>query len=473
MPKPLSNASHAPVAQTGAFSRRSFLRMVGAAAASTALTGAIAACNALPTSPSKSSGGKIQLVYQDWRTDWFPQMAQEALAEFHATHPNIRVFYVADPENLEEQMLLDMQAGSASDVFQGCCTHFPTWAQKGYTLDLRPYVKADLDQATLDDWDPAQYKALFLPDGRQFGVPKYHGALALFFNKDLFDQYRMPYPDATWTYQEYLHAMIHLTDDRNDDGRVDLWGSMVDISWDRLQVQVNRWGGRFVDESNPSRCLMAQPAAKEAFEWLRARMWDDKVMPSKLRIQNLGTRQAFVAGRLAMVEDGSWALKDVLEGAGFRVGVAPLPAGPARRVTLASTDGFGIFAGCKHPDAAWELVKFLISKDYGRAMARAHLLQPARASLVEEWADYVRQSYQGKTTGADIATFAEGHIKGYSVTTEIFPNMGDAKRLADAAWDRIFNYGEAPVSAMDLVAQQIEAAQSKAGADIIGGACCS
>ena len=29
-----------------------------------------------------------------------------------------------------------------------------------------------------------------------------------------------------------------------------------------------------------------------------------------------------------MVEDGSWALKDILDGAEFRVGVAPLPAGP-------------------------------------------------------------------------------------------------------------------------------------------------
>jgi len=26
----------------------------------------------------------------------------------------------------------------------------------GYTLDLRPYVQADLDKETIDDWDPAQ-----------------------------------------------------------------------------------------------------------------------------------------------------------------------------------------------------------------------------------------------------------------------------------------------------------------------------
>ena len=73
-------------------------------------------------------------------------MAEEQLGQFHATHPDIIVYYVPDPGNLVDQMPVDMQAGTASDIFQGCCAHFPTWAQKGYTLDLRPYVKADLAQ---------------------------------------------------------------------------------------------------------------------------------------------------------------------------------------------------------------------------------------------------------------------------------------------------------------------------------------
>ena len=37
-------------------------------------------------------------------------------------------------------------------------------------------------------------------------------------------------------------------------------------------------------------------------------------------MQRVGTRQAFVSGQLAMVEDGSWALKDILNSAKFRVG---------------------------------------------------------------------------------------------------------------------------------------------------------
>ena len=434
-----------------ALSRRAFLRLAGIATAGAVTT----ACVPTGSTAARRDGEKVQLVYQDWRTDWFPPMVQQILAEFHAAHPNIRVFYTPDPDNVEEQMLADMQAGTAPDVFQGCCTFFPIWAQKGYTLDLRPYVEADLDQATIADWDPAQYEAFFLKDGRQYGLPKYHGALALYYNKDLFDEYEVDYPQA-WNYDDYLAAMQRLTHDRDGDGQTDLWGSMVDISWDRIQVHVNGWGGHLVDPNDPARCLMAEPEAVAALEWIRARMWDDKVMPTFLDVQNVTTRDAFIAGRIAMVEDGSWALKDILTGADFRVGVAPFPAGPVRRATLATTDGFGIYAGTKHPDAAWELIKFLVSKDYGRAMARANFLQPARASLVEDWVGFIREEFPQKSEEVDIAAFADGHLNGYSVTTEIFTNMAEAKRLTYAAWDRLFTLGQTSVAQMQDVCRQIQ-----------------
>jgi ABC-type glycerol-3-phosphate transport system substrate-binding protein len=387
-------------------------------------------------------------------------MAQQMLEQFHAKYPHISIFYIPDPEkNFVEKMLADFQAGTAPDVFQGCCTHFPMWAQMGYTLDLRPYVEADLDQDTIDDWDPAQYSALSTKDGLQFGLPKYHGALALYYNKDLFDEYRVDYPDGTWDHDDYLATMQRLTHDRDDDDKTDLWGSMLDVSWDRVQIHVNGWGGHLVDPDDPTKCLMAEPEAMAAMEWLRARMWDDKVMATDLDVQNMTTRQAFITGRIAMVEDGSWALKDVLAGADFRIGVAPFPAGPVRRATLATTDGFGIYAGTKHPEAAWELVKFLIGKEYGRAMARANFLQPARASLVDEWVDFIREEFPEQTKDVDIAAFADGHLKGYSVTAEIFANMADAKRITYDAWDQIFTLGEGSMEQMETACRQIQEAQ--------------
>jgi multiple sugar transport system substrate-binding protein len=364
-----------------------------------------------------------------------------------------------DPDNLIEQMPLDMEAGTAPDVLSGCCDFLPAWAQQGYLLDLAPYVKADLDRATIVEWDPAQYAAMITPDGLQFALPKYHGALALYYNKDLFDASRVDYPDGTWTYLDYLEAMKRLTFDRGLDGEIDVWGSMLDIAWDRLQVHVNGWGGWFVDPQDPRRSLMAEPQALAAMEWIRARMWDDRVMASFLDVQNVETRQAFINQKIAAVEDGSWALRDILTGARFRIGVAPFPAGPARRVTLATTDGFAIYAGTRHPDAAWELLKFLVSRKYGLAMAKANFLQPARASLVETWAELIRSEFSESAREVDIAAFAEGHLQGYSVTAEVFANQYAAAPIARAAWEQIFTLGQAPVGILREASAQIEAVQ--------------
>jgi multiple sugar transport system substrate-binding protein len=385
-------------------------------------------------------------------------MAQQMLAQFNAAHPGIRVFYTPDPENKEEKMVADMAAGTAPDVLSGCCDFFPAWANAGYLLDLRPYVEADLEKESIADWSPAQYQALFTQDGLQFGLPQYHGGLALYYNKDLFDAVFVDYPARDWTYADYLAAMKKLTARQGE--RTVHWGSMFDVSWDRIQVHVNGWDGHYVNPDDPRRCEMSAPPALEAMEWLRARMWDDRVMASSLDVQKLSTRQAFIQEKIAMVEDGSWALKDILENASFRVGVAPFPAGPSRRVTLATTDGFGIYAGTEHPDEAWELLKFLVSLDYGRAMARAHFLQPARMSLLNEWVGFIEEQYPEKAREVDIIAFADGQINDYSVTAEIFPNMVGVGKIAKEVWDQIFTLGEAEVSAMAAVCQQIEAMQT-------------
>lgn len=433
-------------------SRRDFLKISGLTFAGTALS----ACSSILQKPQIQDGQNIQLVYQDFNDNWFPPMAAQLLEQFQNAHPGINVYFIPDPVNLVDQMPIDMQAGTAPDVFQGCCAHFPTWAQKGYTLDLRKYVEADLDALTISDWDAAQYRAFFTPDGRQFGLPKYHGALALYYNKDLFDQYSVDYPDGSWDHDDYQRAMQLLTHDRNGDGKIDLWGSMVDIYWDRIQVHVNGFGGHFVDPADPKHCLMGEPEALAALEWLRARMWDDRCMATLPDVDRMSTRQAFISEKIAIVEDGSWGLKDILSGAHFRIGVAPFPSGPVRKVTLATTDGFGIFAGTRHPDSAWELLKFLIGKDFGRAMAHADFLQPARASLVEDWIGYIREQFPQQTKEVDLVAFAEGQLKGYSVVAEIFANMSDAMRIAQDAWDQILTLGKKPTQSMLAAAQQIQ-----------------
>jgi len=402
----------------------------------------------------------VQLVYQDWRTDWFPGMAQEMLDQFHATHPNIRVFYTPDPEDVTLDMPPMFEAGTAPDVIQGCCDFFPAWAQAGYLLDLRPYAERDLTDDIIAEWDAAQYESFFTADGMLYGLPKYHGALAIYYNKDLFDQQGLAYPDQDWTYDDYLAAMTALTLDGDGDGQTDVWGSTLDPIYDRVQIHVNAFGGHFANPDDPADCVLDQPEAVAALEWLRTRIQDEGVMATPLQLNNVETRRAFYEGRVAMVEDGSWALKDILANADFRVGVAPFPVGPVRRATLATTDGFAIPATTRHPEEAWELVKFLISHEYGLAMAETSFLQPARAPLVDQWADFVRADFPEQAEGLDLEVFADGQVRGYSVTAEVFANMNDVRTATDAAFEDILTLGLAPAQErLTQACAEIEALQ--------------
>ena len=450
-------------------SRRDFLRL-----GATVVTGLVvstctlAESNFVPTihkrttattsRPIQAQPEEIQLVYQDWRTDWFPTMVRDLLAEFHAENPNLRVFFTPDPQNLADAMVAEMAAGTAPDVFWGGSTFFPTWAQQGYMLDLRPYVAADLDAATIADWDAAQYQAFFLRDGRQFGLPKYHGAVALYYNKDLFDQAGLAYPTPAWTHDAYAAAMRGLSRD-NRAGEREVWGSMVDIVWDRLQIHVNGWGGHLVAPYDSTYCTFDEPEALAALEWLRARMWNDRIMATFPDVQYMSPRSAFINKRVAMVEEGSWLLKDILTNADFRVGVAPMPSGPAQRVTLATSDGFGIYAGTDYADAAWTLVKFLTSPTYGLALAKADLLQPARASLVDEWIAFVQAEFPEKAPDLDLAAFADGHFRGYSVTVEIAEHMAEIQPKVAAAFEQIFTLGQTPVTYLRTVCAQLNRQQ--------------
>ena len=402
----------------------------------------------------------VELVYQDWRTDWFPGMAQEMLDEFHQLHPNIRVYYTPDPEDVPTDMPPIFDAGTAPDVVNGCCDFFPAWAQAGYLLDLRPYVERDIDPALIAEWDSAQYNSFFIDGGAQYALPKYHGALAVYYNKDLFDQYGVPYPSRDWTHDDYLSAMQALTVDNDSNRGIDVWGSTLDPIYDRVQIHVNSFGGHYVNPDDPTDCVLDEPEAVAALEWLRARMWDDRVMATTLALSKVETRRAFWEGRVAMVEDGSWALKDILANADFRVGVAAFPAGPVRRATLATTDGFAISATTDHPEEAWELIKFLTGKEYGLAMARANFLQPARSTLVGEWADFVRADFPEGSRDLDLEVFADGQIRGYSVTAEVFANMQGVRTATDAAFEDILTLGLVPAQGrLRQACEQIELLQ--------------
>ncbi len=105
------------------------------------------------------------------------------------------------------------------------------------------------------------------------------------------------------------HSYAKLSNISIDGQETSQWGSILDISWERIQVHINGWNGHLVDPNDNTQSQMDQPEALSAMEWLRARMWDDHVMAGPLDVKKVEPRQAFIDQQVAMVEEGSWALK--------------------------------------------------------------------------------------------------------------------------------------------------------------------
>jgi hypothetical protein len=105
-------------------------------------------------------------------------------------------------------------------------------------------------------------------------------------------------------------------------------------------------------------------------------------------------------------------------------------------------------------------MKFLISKEYGQPVAKAHFLQPARQSIVEDWVGYIRAEFPEKAKDVNIAAFADGHINGYSVVTETFANMVGASEIAKRSGMQSIPWAKRPFQRwLPFVREQIEALQ--------------
>ena len=87
----------------------------------------------------------------------------------------------------------------------------------------------------------------------------------------------------------------------------------------------------------------------------------------------------FMTGRVAMIVNGGWGFW-AYKPAEFNWGVAPIPYAEGRQPTL-YVDPWNISEKSKHPDEAWEFVKFLVDPEGGASHLWKQLLPHQRILL--------------------------------------------------------------------------------------------
>ncbi len=332
---------------------------------------------------------ETEITFQLWGSPQEGEVWAGIAKAFEAAHPDIKVkIELSDWDSYWEKLRVQMAGGTPPDVFAMDAPLYPDWQSRGVLLNLQPYL--DADPSALDGVYPITLEAYKTPEG-YFGLPRDFQTIVLYYNKDMFDAAGVAYPTEDWTWDDLRATAKTLTLDKDGDGATDQWGF-----WAEAYDQEPFWGsviwshGGDIVDAAAGKTLIGSPEAAAGFEFIRAMWLDDKSMPTQSQLAQYGY-DGFLAGISAMGVSGHWSVPDYATQP-FAWDVAPMPSGPAGRVTGVNSAGFVIAKDSKSPDAAWEFVKYATSDAGQSELAKIGFAVPIRESVARS------DAYLGQAT---------------------------------------------------------------------------
>lgn len=343
---------------------------------------------------------------------------RELISAFTAKHPDIYPQVIAS--NLERKADTMIAAGTPPDVVFLGCDRVNSFIESGALLDLTPFVEADPElRAALfggpNGEPPDFYGPCVQPlmrDGKLYVLPVNYTPFLIFYSKDLFDKYHVPYPDENWDWDGLRERALALTRDRHgrrpdqpdfDKNNVVTYGFHY-AKWQHgPETFIRQNGGRLVNEEG-TQVVADDPKTVAALQFLYDLKHKYHVCPPGLvpRNQNIDMGK----GTLGMMLYGVFMIPRLREDApNLAWDVAPPPRGPAgRRASVVFTNTWAIPKGCKDPHAAFQLLKFLVSLEGMKISGKYQTFLPARRSLLREtfYADLRREGRNADALTHDV-----------------------------------------------------------------------
>ncbi len=325
--------------------------------------------------------GEVVVRLGGWPSSPVEQKAlEEAVKVFNEKYAGkIKLVYEPIPGDYRVKLTAMLSAGNAPDIFYLDVNWAEEFFSKGVIEPLDFYVK--MFKLDLSDFYPSLVEA-FKYKGKLYGIPKDFSTLALFYNKRMFDEAGIPYPDSSWTWYDLLWAAAKLTRDIDGDGKIDVWGlALYPAAFNRVIPFILQAGGRVVKEDLST--ALGEPEAIEGIKFyfdLHNR-WKVAVSPQDVGAGWLG--DAFGKQKVAMVMSGPWMLGFLKENfPEVDFGVAELPH-LKKRATMVYTVCYAIPKTSKHKKEAFIALKFLVSEGMKIFTERLGVL-PSRKSLAEK-----------------------------------------------------------------------------------------
>lgn len=302
-----------------------------------------------------------EVTIQYW--SWDPELKsrnEQMIEKFEAANPGITVeMTTIEPKEYWTKIRIMANQKNLPDVFNLSSGFIEEWAQNELLLDLGPYMQKNLNKDSF-------YMNLFDAVRDLSGTDKYYAipyalvTTCLYYNMDMFDAAGVAYPDADWTWSDFLDAAKKLTLDKDGDGVTDQWGYWFYGRYAHVESWVYSNDGRLINRDtmryNPDSNAM------EAISFLTDLVLKEKVAPAKKEMSAFRQQDVFPNGVAAMFVDGSWNIDNNRNVAGdtIRWGIAELPIGPNGdgSLTYGWPDSLALSPTTENADAAWKFAKF-------------------------------------------------------------------------------------------------------------------
>lgn len=335
---------------------------------------AVSSSSKAPAEPAEN----VTLTYSIWDINQQPGM--EAMAKkFMEENPNITVKVEVTPWG---QYWTKLQAaatgGGMPDVFWMHTNYMAQFAESNAIMDLTDRISG----SELVDMD--KYAKVVIPvctvNDKYFGLPKDTAAVGLWYNKAIFDEKGVAYPDDTWTWDDLKAAAQKLTDPAKD-----IYGFLAPPD-DESGYWLFMWqNGANVLSEDKKTSGYDKPEAIEAIQFYKSFI-DEGLSPTPAQFANTNAYQYFETGKAAMAMIGSYVVTELgtFDLVVNNCDVTVMPQGKQR-----ATNGNGlvnsIATATKHPEEAWKFLEFISSKEGMDIQAQSGAAIPALLDSMPVW----------------------------------------------------------------------------------------
>ena len=370
--------------------------------AAAALAVFVAACGgggddneATPSQPTKN----VTLTFWNGFTGPDRPALEEIVKRFNASHPKIKVQMTIMPwDSFFQKLLPSYGAGKGPDIAAMDSVQVPQYADKGvfaplddvYTDNVVPKDKLVQSAVEAGKWDDKYYS-----------IPMNFTTLLLYWNKDMFKEAGLDpnKPPADW--KQWQNAAVKLTKDENGDGKPEQYGYAIADHATIPMWPILIWGNGGDVVTKDGDVMLDDPKTVNAVE-----QWSNLIINKKISPIGLGGADAdklFQSKKAAMEVVGPWMTTGFKE-AGIDFGLAMVPKGPAKQVTLGTSVQFVLNAKADDDKqaAAYEFFKYWHSQPSQQYWAVHSGFPPTRTDVgkaqlkenpyVAEFGEYADQS---------------------------------------------------------------------------------